>query len=120
LFCELLPNAPNRVCGLGEADRLLRILRDFLWLRYKISGHRALDTQIGANLSPPPQAAPMPTAFRSHGRRKLSHLQRLEAWRSSGVRYYNPSPGVAIGEESGTKLDRPIHCGFEAGCKASE
>tara|TARA_R110002094_G_scaffold70376_2_gene79048 strand:- start:754 stop:888 length:135 start_codon:yes stop_codon:yes gene_type:complete len=44
----------------------------------------------------------------------------LEAWRSSGLRYYNPSPGVAIGEESGTKLDRPIHCGFEAGCKASE
>ena len=27
------------------------------------------------------------------------------------------SPGVATGEESGTKLDRMIHSGFEAGAE---
>ncbi len=66
-------------------------------------------------LSPPHHPWRIIASFRLHGRRELSHLRRSGAWSSSGRRFDIPSPGVATGEEGGTKLDRLLHSGFETG-----
>ncbi len=83
----------------------------------QIARHSSLrwNDDKSSNLSPLPKAARIITSFRSHGRHELSQSRRSGAWSSSGQKFDTPSAGVAIGEEGGTKLDRPIHSGFETG-----
>ena len=82
---------------------------------YELGSSLRWNDDFWVSLSPPPAPARIIHPFRSHGRRELSHSRRSGAWSSSGRRFDTPSAGVAIGEEGGTKLDRPIHSGFETG-----